>query len=150
VRTCLSRIRGATTLRRPPPIGVYGTMEMKIVHLRARTPFSLYYILPPALSDYLPASIVPGKGLVRLKGIFLPHSSRAVGQGSAPSFLSTSTNIDHFARIPTTAARRRITTAHQLSGRCLAISVTAGPSRRTSSPHPSSREGHHSTAGVKF
>src|SRR5437899_6951731 len=29
----------------------------------------------------------------------------------------------------------------------LAVSVTAGPSRRTISPHPSSREGHHSTAG---
>src|SRR5947199_8747086 len=28
----------------------------------------------------------------------------------------------------------------------LAVSVTAGPSRRTISPHPSSREGHHSTA----
>src|SRR6516225_160901 len=29
----------------------------------------------------------------------------------------------------------------------LAVSVTAGPSDRTISPHPSSREGHHSTAG---
>src|SRR5438876_10560150 len=29
----------------------------------------------------------------------------------------------------------------------LAVSVTAGPSRRPISPHPSSREGHHSTAG---
>src|SRR5215210_7076040 len=28
----------------------------------------------------------------------------------------------------------------------LAVSVTAGPSRHTNSPHPSSREGHHSTA----
>ena len=27
------------------------------------------------------------------------------------------------------------------------VSVTAGPSDRTISPHPSSREGHHSTAG---
>src|SRR6266508_4424896 len=27
----------------------------------------------------------------------------------------------------------------------LAVSVTAGPSGRTNSPHPSSREGHHST-----
>src|SRR5450631_1527527 len=29
----------------------------------------------------------------------------------------------------------------------LAVSVTAGPSGLTNSPHPSSREGHHSTAG---
>jgi hypothetical protein len=29
----------------------------------------------------------------------------------------------------------------------LAVSVTAGPSGHTISPHPSSREGHHSTAG---
>ena len=29
----------------------------------------------------------------------------------------------------------------------LAIKVTAGPSDRTNSPHPSSREGHLSTAG---
>jgi hypothetical protein len=29
----------------------------------------------------------------------------------------------------------------------LTVSVTAGPSRLTNSPHPSSREGHHSTAG---
>jgi hypothetical protein len=29
----------------------------------------------------------------------------------------------------------------------LAVSVTAGPSDQTNSPHPSSREGHHSTAG---
>src|SRR6059058_2226245 len=29
----------------------------------------------------------------------------------------------------------------------LAVSVTAGPSGSTISPHPSSREGHHSTAG---
>jgi hypothetical protein len=29
----------------------------------------------------------------------------------------------------------------------LAVSVTAGPSGQTISPHPSSREGHHSTAG---
>ena len=29
----------------------------------------------------------------------------------------------------------------------LAVSMTAGPSDRTISPHPSSREGHHSTAG---
>ena len=29
----------------------------------------------------------------------------------------------------------------------LAVSVTAGPSRHANSPHPSSREGHHSTAG---
>src|SRR5258706_4513735 len=28
----------------------------------------------------------------------------------------------------------------------LAVSRTAGPSRHTNSPHPSSREGHHSTA----
>ena len=28
----------------------------------------------------------------------------------------------------------------------LAVSVTAGPSGHTISPHPSSREGHHSTA----
>ena len=28
----------------------------------------------------------------------------------------------------------------------LAVSVTAGPSGHTNSPHPSSREGHHSTA----
>ena len=31
--------------------------------------------------------------------------------------------------------------------RDLAVSVTAGPSRHTNSPHPSSRKGHHSTAG---
>ena len=29
----------------------------------------------------------------------------------------------------------------------LAVSVTAGPSGHANSPHPSSREGHHSTAG---
>src|SRR6266404_3207456 len=29
----------------------------------------------------------------------------------------------------------------------LAVNVTAGPSDQTNSPHPSSREGHHSTAG---
>src|SRR5437660_12548478 len=29
----------------------------------------------------------------------------------------------------------------------LAVSVAAGPSDQTNSPHPSSREGHHSTAG---
>src|SRR5512135_864457 len=29
----------------------------------------------------------------------------------------------------------------------LAVSRTAGPSDQTNSPHPSSREGHHSTAG---
>src|SRR6266849_7732484 len=29
----------------------------------------------------------------------------------------------------------------------LAVSRTAGPSGHTNSPHPSSREGHHSTAG---
>ena len=29
----------------------------------------------------------------------------------------------------------------------LAVRVTAGPSRHANSPHPSSREGHHSTAG---
>src|SRR5215475_10709696 len=29
----------------------------------------------------------------------------------------------------------------------LAVSMTAGPSGQTISPHPSSREGHHSTAG---
>src|SRR6266481_2696529 len=29
----------------------------------------------------------------------------------------------------------------------LAVSVTAGPSDQTNSPHPSSREGHHSTVG---
>src|SRR6476620_12544040 len=28
----------------------------------------------------------------------------------------------------------------------LAVELTAGPSRHTNSPHPSSREGHHSTA----
>src|SRR6266481_6124281 len=29
----------------------------------------------------------------------------------------------------------------------LAVSMTAGPSGQTNSPHPSSREGHHSTVG---
>jgi hypothetical protein len=29
----------------------------------------------------------------------------------------------------------------------LAVNVTAGSSGRTNSPHPSSREGHHSTVG---
>src|SRR5215470_6936927 len=32
----------------------------------------------------------------------------------------------------------------------LAVSMTAGPSDRTISPHPSSREGHHSTIGWKL
>src|SRR3981189_490563 len=32
----------------------------------------------------------------------------------------------------------------------LAVSVTAGPSGHTNSPHPSSREGHHSTARRSF
>src|SRR5712675_2352073 len=37
------------------------------------------------------------------------------------------------------------TRRNNLSGG-LAVSRTAGPSRHTNSPHPSSREGHHSTA----
>ena len=32
----------------------------------------------------------------------------------------------------------------------LAVSMTTGPSDQTNSPHPSSREGHHSTVGVEL
>jgi hypothetical protein len=41
------------------------------------------------------------------------------------------------------------TRRNNLSGG-LAIRRTAGPSDRTNSPHPSSREGHHSTVGVEL
>src|SRR3977135_390807 len=41
------------------------------------------------------------------------------------------------------------TRRNNLSGG-LAVRRTAGPSDRTNSPHPSSREGHHSTVGVEL
>jgi hypothetical protein len=88
-------------------------------------------------------------------GQFVRFSNRP--SGSSAFRLSTNSNVDvaHGLALLSGLGTKALpswdskTRWNNLSGG-LAVTRTAGPSGQTISPHPSSREGHHSTVGVEF
>src|SRR5262249_37527540 len=94
-------------------------------------------------------------GQLRHKGLRWSRSASLIGRlGSSTFRLSTNSSVDvahglallfglGTKALPSWDSKTRW---NNLMGD-LAVTVTAGSSRHTNSPHPSSREGHHSTVG---
>jgi hypothetical protein len=81
-------------------------------------------------------------------GVYLWNSREAAERFYSEAWKSTiaqrygaQPEISFYEALPSWDSKTRW---NNLSGG-LAVNVTAGPSGRTNSPHPSSREGHHST-----
>jgi hypothetical protein len=124
-----------------------------VTAIRSRSGVHLSWRPPPqSFEPHAPAMTAPGTNLP-IRNVRYTAASLIGHSGSSAFRLSTSTvsmsltgscfsSESAPGALPSWDSRTRW---NNLSGD-LAVNVTAGSSGRTNSPHPSSREGHHSTA----